>query len=650
LTQLLFSYTSNTVLSTVTVPMWIDVIGTALLPHVVPLGQGKIAYSFTTDTGFPPRLPWNTAALFGYYWYAQSDPSGAVVNGFMAMAEPAAYTSLLGETSYQLLCRFVANSVEYPGWVQVLPGKAWTLYDCSAFAASWVQLGSGASTISAVLNEVMLETALTAPNLAMFADWYVSTPRRYFRHTRSSGGDANYLGFLLSIETQRRRIKTKVIPKFKQVDFYEYMDVIGWWLAGVLQQAVQNTNVEPGTIPICPLTWQQLAVVMRQAIGACWMPHILSGQFMSSESSTGQVAFYPFTWGTNCYPGSIASSIKLPRPLVESIRSLQGYMQDLEFLDQRTKQKVKGGMAYTSPVLGTYADDDPVTQYFFTVEGVASPVFTTDVSEIMISLTDFTYTSGVSTPLDANGSEMLTLVQTWNSWLTQNVDSNMSGLEAIGSDFPPKQLHSLHLTNFVSIYQEITPKERKVIGYSKVAPSKISREKKYKRSMSLEKGKEVQTLTEINANGDNWGVINVISQSCLIKSVYDNWQNMIVLPTVRTILSGSDFLTPYDFASLGAAYNEPYSLITAQAADEVSMPFENLTNRHKRFASTMYRSALAPPTTVDVFLENCIKTGRGGSLGSLFGSLAGSLLEKYVPGATQIGGMLGNAVGDMVPI
>jgi len=645
LTQILFSYSSNTVPQSISVPLWLDVLGCALLPHTINLGQGKISYSFLTDTTYPARLPYNTPALNGSYWLAASDPGGVEVDGFISMQAPATYSEALGQASYQLLCKFISNKDEWPGWVMVASSSSWTLKDPSAYAASWVQLGTGASTISAVLNELMLETALTSPILAKFADWYASTPRRYFRQTRSSGGDANYLGFLLSRETLKRRIKSKVIPKFKQVDFYEYLDVLGFWLASALENAFQNIIIQ-GSQLMCPLTWQQFAICIRQAIGYCWMPHDLSGQFFNSESSVAGVAFYPFTWGTNCFPSNIASSMLLPRIFIESVRSLQGYMVDLDYVDQRTQKKLKGGMAYCAPTLGIYAEDEPTTQYFFNDD---FPVFQPSGEEIHIDLVDFTYSTGPHVPLDANGAELLLLVQTWNTWVTQTIDSNITGLEPIGSDFPPKQLHSLHLTNFVAPVPVSQIARRKKIGQSFVGKSKISRQKRFRVDCSEEQGKKIETRTEIGQAQDNWGVCYVTSQNTILRAVYDNWQQLIVLPSVRTLQSGSDTLTPYDYASLGAAYNEPYSLSTNQAAESILTPYEPLTSRHMRFAAVMTRTSTAPPNTLEIFLDECIKTGRGGSLGSMFGSLAGSFLEKYIPGATQIGGALGNIVGDMVP-
>lgn len=652
LTQILFAYTSNAPPQAVTVPLWLDVLGTALLPHIVPFGQGKIAYSFVTDTNYPGTLPSKTQALTGFYWMYQGNPGGDVVNGFITMAAPVAYTSELGIASYQLLQRYVSNNIEWPGWVPVLPGNSWTKKDSSAYAASWVQLGAGSSIISGVLNEVMLETPLTAPIFAKFADWYASTPRRYFRQTRSSGGDANYLGFLLSIETIRRRVKSKIIPKFKQIDFNEYMDVLGWWLAGALFNTANNVIIYNNNPPVCPLTWQQLAICVRQAIGNCWMPHNLSGQFIESEGQTVNVNFQPFTWGTNCYPSTLAGSLKLPRIFVESVRCMQGYMVDVNFYDAATKKDVVGGMAYAAPVLGTYQSDEPVTQYYYTTSAGEFPVFTVEPGEVAIDLVDFTYFSGTSMPLDVNGTQLNVLIETWNSWITTTIDSNITGLEAIGSDCPPKQLHSLHLTNFLApiVSEPSVSSTRKVIGCAAVKKSPLGREKKFKRTVSVEKGKETDLRVEISASQDNWGAVSVISQNTILKVVYENWQNIIVLPSVRTVQFGSDFLTPYDFSSLGAAYNEPYSLTLSQAADDTLSPYESLTSRHKKFASTMYRTSTAPENTLEVFLKECVKTGRGGSLGSMFGSLAGGLLERYIPGATQIGGALGNVIGDLIPV
>jgi len=114
---------------------------------------------------------------------------------------------------------------------------------------------------------------------------------------------------------------------------------------------------------------------------------------------------------------------------------------------------------------------------------------------------------------------------------------------------------------------------------------------------------------------------------------------------LRFTTNPADTLTPTSYLDYSTALNEPYSLYQASGDGATTAnPIEMLAMRHDRWASAMVRTVMSDKSSLEEFLLEEGLRGRGGTLGSMLGGLAGSLLEKWVPGATGIGQALGGLV------
>jgi len=424
------------------------------------------------------------------------------------------------------------------------------------------------------------------------------------------------------------------------------MDVFSLYLGKALQLANANVNLSVSTAPLVwPLTWQDTAILLRQAIGHCWSPDVLAGQFMAIDSAQATVQFTPFLWGTNSRPSSTIDSLTLPIVFLEGIRSLQGVSGDVNYMAAGSKRK--GGRFVIVPILGVYSFDVPTTQYEYELpDGTFSPVYTV-LAQTEIDLVDGYAPVGTAV-VDLNSSQLDVNLVLWNNFMNY-LKANSCAMESLGSDKPPRTLHSLHLTNVCANPSTDGLKRVKGIGQATRAhlPVRAKRPIKLVEVESSSKdGKEIVASVSVDPY-TVVGAMEVVSQSQILKPIWSNWQNMIVLPTVRLQVSSTDYLTPTSYLSYGVALNEPFTLIQCIADGAGgSNPVELLAARHDRWASAMVRSVMADKTTLEEFLKAEALKGRGGSLGAMLGGLAGSFLNKWIPGASDIG----SALGSLAPI
>lgn len=165
MTQILFSYVTNTTSQTIKVPQWLDVLGCALVQTEVPFVQGKLSYSFITSMNYPTSLSPSVPALGDYEFYLwQNNIALGLLNGYSCQGLPTAYDVQLGQMAYNLLVKFTSNLDVFPGWKGVDQLTSWTLKDVSAFAVSFLQLGQSTNNVGSPLVEIDFEVPINAPD------------------------------------------------------------------------------------------------------------------------------------------------------------------------------------------------------------------------------------------------------------------------------------------------------------------------------------------------------------------------------------------------------------------------------------------------------------------------------------------------------
>jgi len=291
-----------------------------------------------------------------------------------------------------------------------------------------------------------------------------------------------------------------------------------------------------------------------------------------------------------------------------------------------------------------YSFDVPTTVYEYEyAEGLFTPVYTALV-QTEIDLVDG-YAPVAASVINFNSGQLALNLVIWNNFMN-TLKANSCSFEALGSDKPPKTLHSLHLTNVCGNAATDGDMFKKLP--SRGQASKAHLPVRVRRPTYIEENEGKDKVVKVVVDPYTVvGTLEVVSQSQILKPIWSNWQNMIVLPTIRVQVSNSDVLTPTSYLSYGVALNEPFSLIQCTSDGLTgSNPVEFLSARHDRWASAMVRGVNSDKTTLEEFLANEALNGRGGSLGSMLGGLAGSFLEKWIPGASQIG----SALGGLAPI
>jgi len=248
-------------------PKWLALLYQRLSPAKAPFRTAVASYKFLTDTsapnGFgtvpPTIIPWNTE---GTSWvFGSVNGVGANVNGYSILLMPPPYTPQLGQESYDLLLQFFSNSGAYPMWKQVdITTPLTDDPDVSAFAAAYNELGGALGSPAGTMTEVFSEVFIKSPILAVFSS-YEEVSYRAFSHARLFGGGGCYLGGRLQEMSKLIDVTNKQRPIFKLIDFNEFYEVCGLWLAGVLTANAENTTAT-GQKSV-PLSVQDFRIMLR---------------------------------------------------------------------------------------------------------------------------------------------------------------------------------------------------------------------------------------------------------------------------------------------------------------------------------------------------------------------------------------------------
>jgi len=228
--------------------------------------------------------------------------------------------------------------------------------------------------------------------------------------------------------------------------------------------------------------------------------------------------------------------------------------------------------------------------------------------ETPISLYDGNSTAGYIIINDPGA--LNTLVSIWNTWVTQNVEQFTVAMDVLGTENGISLSRSVNVTRY---WQDV---------------NLDSAAKKFV-DPRLKKVKLVDSYYSSRQEDAVSFSYNPYS------AVWETYQQFYILPQVRidhtTITTNQS-----DFTRVSGAMREPFSL----AANETSMP-KNFQESHATYAAVMTRQKLAVKTSIENFLDEAAKKGRGGILTSL---LAGPL-DK----ALGTGGLL-SGIASILPI
>jgi len=629
-------------------PKWLALLYQRLSPARAPFRTAVASYKFLTDPtmpgGFgstPPNvIPWNEE---GTGWaFGSVNGTAGNVNGYLTLLMPPPYTQQLGQESYDLLLQFFANSGAYPMWQQVdITAPLTEDPDVSAFAAAYNELGGALGSPSGTTTEVFSEVFLKSPILAVFSSYEQVTYRAFFL-ARLFGGGGCYLGGRVQEMSKLIDITNKQRPLFKLVDFNEFYEVCGLWLAGVLTANAQNTTAT-GQISV-PLSVQDFRIMLRQAIMSI---NQYSQSMVQDLVFTGVDRFLPFLVSAGTCGKNIGTTVELPIILVENIRAL------IRRMIAPTDNNEVGAIDWL-PVWGMWSSDiENITNYtyvvadqtynvFFVPEGEETPINLIDGSAI-VSETPLTVAY-----VDLNGSQLSDNIASWNEWLA-TVSANSGTLSPIGLEKGITVLEVLTLST-VSValppLNALAPEPTVASPTLSQKPSATSRRSAEKPRVFGTGRRERRKYGGAPVGGvaaspySGWCPNLVCSNQPVLNSAWSEAQIYWILPCMRTSGIISD---PGNYSCYMSAVAEPnnfYLGAYGSVAGVLSREgIDTLYNSHLRLAALMYGPEAFRSNSLEDFLTQAATTGRGSFLGQIAGGFLGGLFGQGEAGAA-VGGAI----------
>lgn len=619
-------------------PNWMRNMLQAFQPKIKATPSGRCSYTFSYS-GTPPTplisVPFGPNAWSYEYSWALPDLAATPINGFpvCSLFAPIAYTPQGGSTSFQKVCELMASSKPEDTSNVLVPSTAVTKYskDVSSFAICSPEIGFGATNAGTnepggcFSHKVQLEVPINYPILAC-ANYGSATDNRFPSMQVTFGGDPVFLTGALSSFISPSEMGMKLRPLYHCIDFMEFVDVMAQWVQGIQSSAVvEEAGINPASLQ-CPLTLQEMALLLRNIIMNAFKESQPSVQGLGpfKPSNNNDNYFMPFL----CSPGTCpiaTTAMSLPVPLIENIRCLVG--RKIQFNPNNA-----GDSAHFIPILGkfvfdeldqedykyTSAADPPVTYPSFLSTAGRYRRRTGSVSKengkpsyITLAETPIDYIdgNGGSQYIAINDPDRLTaLTSFWNEWVGQSVvGSHSCQTSQWGTELGLSVLTSIDKTRHFN---------RQGGGEKKWATYQASLHEDVRYDMPRHQSKLAGPYALKNAVVDT----SVTEFSSVpYEQVLSTW--ILPINLIAEVFSPVTQSTKLQRYQAFMFEKNSKSLTTSDIGILVS-------EQHAQYAAKMVKSRLSPATQWDEFFKEMEKLGRGGILSSLVGGLAKSLFPS----------------------
>jgi len=433
-----------------TAPRWFWELLHSLRPKTEKFKTGRISYKAIilanpegNEVSFPLGIGQDQYTIF---WGKPSPATGSVEGYAMLIPPPIAYDkdSNGAESVQNLFDFFMAHGISErcpdPG------DKAWLEHDTSAFSMSYPEWGESFYAPGGLATTIYSERVITSPIMAKMSTYQGAFDSWRGSHQyRKSAGSASYIGPRLMELYRLPELKNKVSPIFKFFNFDEFYERLAFTLIqAIINQESINATSAP-SIPQCPLTWQDFAIMLRQAIIGCFSNEF--GQDLRLSNANGsspQVSLLPFTVGPNGVSLSNQdASPFFPKFFVESVRAVRRIV---------LKLKMESMQLDIVPILGRPPGSVLPTNYKFETAVGSAELFKT-ATQANINLIDCSSVNGNTVSyLDLNGVTLNSLISEWNTWITSL--NCLSGLATIDGEKSASCLSVLTYTSIQRVIQE----------------------------------------------------------------------------------------------------------------------------------------------------------------------------------------------------
>jgi len=408
----------------------------ALYPKDTRFKTGSIQYAwrfFGLDEFEPVSVMDRIIVVLG-------SPSEFEINGLPILSIPAPYTEALGATAIASLFQFFPDDL-WGGKVSLAKGATAMGKDCSSFACVYPEIGSAFNSPGGVASTLQTEVFIRAPLFSQFALYQPEAAWRGFQEYRKNAGTPMSIFPRIMSLRKFSDLTDKVSPIYKFVDFDEIVETLSLTIGSAMEIAsIENI----GTYPvICPLTPQQLQIILRQTC----LQQFCNGYAQDLRyNSVSALDFTPLSVGSNGVDYTIRAitGMLLPQLIAENIRAFGKTM----------KKDTMGQLHELIPVLGRYVVPQ-LGNYNYSSNGSPLPVFSTDPAEVAIDIINMSAVDPSNNQLvylDANGEQIEIWVEKWNTYV-QALGSHLSVLTTPGSEKKINALEVLCFTQHSSLVE-----------------------------------------------------------------------------------------------------------------------------------------------------------------------------------------------------
>lgn len=500
--------------------------------------------------------------------------------------------------------------------------------DVSSMAMCYAEIGSsGLCDTGGLAVTAYSEKKINIPLVAHFAPYQgdVNNYRGTWEY-RKTGASPTYLMGRAWELGRKTEWTNKLSPFIKFYNFDEYWIQLNLILAGALTQG-ENFDT-PGPYPSCPLTAQQVQILLRQEMLGTFSNDLAFDLRCDDEPF---LPIIPFQVGNNGVPTSNAG-MRLPRFFVECVRTVKRHISEL----------ANGTLVDYVPVLGR-PNPQFVAQlggFSYTVGDMSVPIFATVGGEVPVDIIDL-HAIVESTPtwLVIGGTEYANEITLWNSWI-EGLQANLTGLCTIGEEGGIAALYS-NIWSCQQLYVAPTQPSA-VTNQTKVLAKQSS--KKHIQQYGIVMPKVSATAPVPDANSSIYqNNIFIVRDSCVnpIYSATWKYQSAIVKPAWLYTISNNEASD----SMLRSLYCEPWVLQSGG-----TMPAGNQIGAYPTIYSRIAKAAEFDVKTtfqggqlneMEVDFNELAAKGRGGfftGLASMFGRAIG------VPAISEAADAIGRVV------
>jgi hypothetical protein len=623
----------------------------ALQAKDAPCANGTVSYTALVEQFAQPTVTHPVGYVpYGYLWNV-GKPTNVLANVYFPIMDVTlpGYTDEQGARAFQRLCQILVEDDPTGPYRMVLTSDTTSMdKDVSAFAYardSYEKVGlasAGVGPAAGITTTLNLEVPIFRPQFgALGVECNPDSQQQRFGNLHANcAGDATFLSAGQATWFTEDKWRMQRPPKIHPIDFNEFADVVGKWVAGIQQSYADDVLKDTGspmspaaiTQLACPLTLQEMCLLLRNVLMQAFKNTQAGchGVYPITPLSSEDNAFVPFIVSTStCYLAP--NDMSLPIPLIENIRSLT----------DRCIRRKGDDWEFFLPSLGIWNDERlNEADYQFIINGVPTASFKSSLAlakkkvvssegvsyvplvETAVSYVDGSSSAGFLAINDPNALKKLTTL--WEEWLRSGPATFSCPIGTLGTEAGINALVSINASRVCGTMPQAEKAELQ--RRERLQNTKFIVDERFEKQRS-------RGTRSISTVYDNQNVAIDIFQSKILATAYEQIQSIWILPCMRTRVDDLNVITPIRW---GAIQGETFSNIRLNG--DIGPTLNDL---HSTYASKLIRGKLQPKTDWDELFSTLSARGRGGILSGLVGKFA----NMIIPGAGQVIEEVGGAIG-----